>query len=210
MRSYVALPSTDRLPSTVSAADVTRLCSRFPRYYAVVRLLMPSSRASLHRASPTGPGPRVAAAGDMRPPRFRTKDVSTCMGSPTARGPSHTRHLSHEMMLPSPHQKKMSTSEMPVSQLNTQPMVSPVNASRQTSRSAAHHSGPKRLAKPYSAGDLHLLSFASLSWRSPILATNSRADRLSVMSGLAPKPTFPRHASAFAFAANRPDSLRPR
>ncbi len=53
-----ALPSTDRLPSTVSAADVTRLCSRFPRYYAVVRLLMPSSRASLFRASPTGPGPR--------------------------------------------------------------------------------------------------------------------------------------------------------
>ncbi len=49
---------------------------------------------------------RVAAAGDMRPPRFRTKDFSTRVGSPTAQGPSHTRHLSHEMMLPSPQRKK--------------------------------------------------------------------------------------------------------
>ena len=99
-------PISARVPSTVSAADVTRLCSRLPRYYAVVRLLMPSGRASLFRASPTGPGPLVAAAGGMRPPRFRTKDVSTRMGSPTAQGPSHTRHSSHEMMLPSPQRKK--------------------------------------------------------------------------------------------------------
>ena len=133
---------------------------------------MPSRRASLFRASPTGPGPLVAAAGGMRPPRFRTKDVSTRMGSPTAQGPSHTRHSSHEMMLPSPQRKKISTLEMPVSQLNTQLMVSPVNASRQPSRTAAHHSGPERLARPYSAVDFHLLSFASLSWRSPFLATS--------------------------------------
>ena len=33
-----------------------------------------------------------------------------------------------------------------VSQLNTQRMVSPVNASRQPSRTAAYHSGPERLA----------------------------------------------------------------
>ena len=133
---------------------------------------MPSRRASLFRASPTGPGPLVAAAGGMRPPRFRTKDVSTRMGSPTAQGPSHTRPSSHEMMLPSPQRKKISTLEMPVSQLNTQLMVSPVNASRQPSRTAAHHSGPERLARPYSAVDFHLLSFASLSWRSPLLARN--------------------------------------
>ena len=49
----------------------------------------------------------------------------------------------------------------PVSQLNTQPVVSPVNASRRPSRDAAHHSGPGRLAKPYPVEDLHLLSFAS-------------------------------------------------
>ena len=145
---------------------------------------MPSRRASLFRASPTGPGPLVAAAGGMRPPRFRTKDFSTRMGSPTAQGPSHTRHSSHEMMLPSPNQKKISTLEMPVSQLNTQLMVSPVNASRQPSRTAAHHSGPERLARPYSAVDFHLLSFASLSWRSPFLAINclnERGNRTTVL-----------------------------
>ena len=162
---------------------------------------MPSGRASLHRASPTGPGPRVAAAGSMRPPRFRTKDVSTCMGSPTARGPSHTRHLSHEMMLPSPQPKGIGTSEMPVSQLNTQPMVSPVNASRQTSRSAAHHSGPKRLAKPYSAGDFHLLSFASLSWRSRLLAINAPQEAPIIWSGVPPTPVL--LASYFRFPQQR-------
>jgi hypothetical protein len=80
-------------------------------------------------------------------------------------------YRSHRMMLPSRQQKAIGTSEMPVSQLNTQPMVSPVNASRQTSRAAAHHSGSGRLARPYPAKDFHLLSFASLSWRSLQLAT---------------------------------------
>ncbi len=51
-------------------------------------------------------------------------------------------------------------------------MVSPVNASRQPSRTAAHHSGSERLARPYSAADFHLLSFASLSWRSPSWVNN--------------------------------------
>ena len=67
-------------------------------------------------------------------------------------------------------EKWISTSERPVSQLNTQPIVSPVNASRLSSRAAAHHSGPKRLAKPYFVENFHLLSFASLSWRSRLLA----------------------------------------
>jgi len=144
---------------------------------------MPSRRASLFRASPTGPGPLSAAAGGMRPPRFRTKDFSTRMGSPTAQGPSHTRHSSHEMMLPSPQRKKISTLEMPVSQLNTQLMVSPVNASRQPSRTAAHHSGPERLARPYSAVDFHLLSFASLSWRSPLMAEPGHWRRVQSSDG---------------------------
>ena len=121
---------------------------------------------------------RVAAAGDMRPPRFRTKDFSTRMGSQTAQGPSHTRPSSHETMLPSPQRKKIGTLEKPVSQLNTQLMVSPVNASRQPSRTAAHHSGPERLARPYSAVDFHLLSFASLSWRTPLMATSRSSSPL--------------------------------
>ena len=69
-------------------------------------------------------------------------------------------------------EKWIGTSERPVSQLNTQPMASPVNASRRTSRTAAHHSGPERMASPYSVEDLHLLSFASLSWRSPLQTTS--------------------------------------
>jgi len=46
-------------------------------------------------------------------------------------------------------------------------MVSPVNASRLPSRVSAHHSGSRWLAKPYLVEDFHLLSFASLSWRTP-------------------------------------------
>src|SRR4029077_11100986 len=47
-------------------------------------------------------------------------------------------------------------------QLNTSPVVSPVNASRRPSRDAAHHSGSGRMASPYPMGDFHLLFFASL------------------------------------------------
>src|ERR1700720_817623 len=49
----------------------------------------------------------------------------------------------------------------PVSQLNTWPVVSPVNASRRPSRDAAHHSGSGRMASPYPIGDFYLLFFAS-------------------------------------------------
>src|SRR5262245_51534484 len=49
----------------------------------------------------------------------------------------------------------------PVSQLNTWPVVSPVNASRLSSRIAAHHSGSGWLARPYPVKDSHLLFFAS-------------------------------------------------
>ena len=58
----------------------------------------------------------------------------------------------------------------PLSQLNTQPTVSPVNASRLPSRTTAHHSGTRRLAKPYLVGDLHLLIFCQLAWRTLDLA----------------------------------------
>ena len=46
--SQLTLPSTGRLPSTVSAADVTRHCSRLLRYYAAVRLLI---RVHAHRSA---------------------------------------------------------------------------------------------------------------------------------------------------------------
>ena len=135
------------------------------RYYGPVRLL---TRVHVQRAAFGLPEPApTEVRARVRPPRFRTKDVSTCMGSPTARGPSHASHLRmDDVAFPSPERSRH-LGIRPVSQLNTQPMVTPVNASRTPSRVAAHHSGPERLARPCSVVDFHLLSFASLSWRSP-------------------------------------------
>ncbi len=54
--SQRTLPSTDRLPATVSATDVTRLCSRLPRDDAVVRLLISSGRADWGHTHRLGSG----------------------------------------------------------------------------------------------------------------------------------------------------------
>src|ERR1700682_2686209 len=77
----------------------------------------------------------------------------------------------------------------PVSQLNTWPAVSPVNASRRPSRYAAHHSGSGRMASPYPMGDFHLLFFASFLAHSD-LGHSRRSDRRPVTSGL-PLPDIP-------------------
>jgi len=114
----------------------------------------------------------------VRPPRFRTKDVSTCMGSPTARGPSHASHVRMDDVAFPSTERGRHLGIRPVSQLNTQPIVAPVNASRQPSRTAAHHSGPERLARPFSAVDFHLLSLASLSWRPPSWVKSPRFCRV--------------------------------
>ena len=73
----------------------------------------------------------------------------------------------------------------PVSQLNTRPVVAPVNASRRPSRDAAHHSGSRRLARPYRVKDFHLLFFASLSWRT-LLGINSVASETNAARPLHP------------------------
>src|SRR6202049_1566246 len=52
----------------------------------------------------------------------------------------------------------------PVSQLDTWPVVSPVNASRRPSRDAAHHSGSGRLARPSPWGTFTSYSLPA-SWR---------------------------------------------
>jgi len=54
--------------------------------------------------------------------------------------------IRHGTMLPSLQRKEIGTSELdPFRQLNTWPVVSPVNASRRPSRDAAHHSGSGRM-----------------------------------------------------------------
>src|SRR5262249_9318567 len=78
----------------------------------------------------------------------------------------------------------------PVSQLNTWPVVSPVNASRRPSRDAAHHSGLGRLARPFPWG-----TFTSYSL--PACLAHSRSGhslqivgrRKSVHARNAPKAT---------------------
>src|SRR5215475_14248108 len=64
----------------------------------------------------------------------------------------------------------------PVSQLNTWPVVSPVNASRRPSRDAAHHSGLGRLARPFPWG-----TFTSYSL--PAYLAHAAQDQKSSRSG---------------------------
>ena len=65
----------------------------------------------------------------MRPPRFRTKDVTTCMGSTTAQGPPLQAIYARSDIALSSAERDRRPGISPVSQLNTQPVVSPVNAS---------------------------------------------------------------------------------
>src|ERR1700690_2670031 len=114
----------------------------------------------------------------MRPPRFRAKNFSTCTRSPTARGSSYASNSPWDDVAFSSTERDRHLGIRPVSQLNTWPVVSPVNASRRPSRDAAHHSGSGRMASPYPMGDFHLLFFASFlahsalgQTRKPALAT---------------------------------------
>ena len=82
----LTFPSTGRLPSAISAADFSRLCSMLQRYYAAVRLLVCSSTASSPRL-PVAARDRQATAGQTRSPRFRRdpsiRDVASDPGRAT-------------------------------------------------------------------------------------------------------------------------------
>src|SRR6266446_10008604 len=87
--AYRLFPSGEALPSTTSAGSCLPLFGRFlgttassdfsSAYILGVRLL------------PSRAGPAQVRAR-VRPPRFRTKNFSTCARSPTARGSSHASH----------------------------------------------------------------------------------------------------------------------
>src|SRR5262249_24816645 len=72
----------------------------------------------------------------------------TCTRSPTARGSAHASHYAMGDVAFSSTERDRHLGIRPVSQLNTWPVVSPVNASRRPSRDAAHHSGSGWLARP--------------------------------------------------------------
>src|SRR5438552_8865940 len=129
------------------------------RYYDPVRILI---RVHVHRSAVAFMNrPGLPVRTRMRLPRFRAKNFSTCTRSPTARGSSHASHSPWDDVAFSSTEGDRHLGIRPVSQLNTWPVVSPVNASRRPSRDAAHHSGSGRMAGPYPMGDFHLLFFAS-------------------------------------------------
>ena len=125
-----------RFASTMASSDFSST------YMLGVRLV--ASRA----------GPAHECRAWMRPPRFRAKNFSTCTRSPTARGSSHASHSPWDDVAFSSTERDRHLGIRPVSQLNTWPVVSPVNASRRPSRDAAHHSGSGRLARPSPWGTL--------------------------------------------------------
>src|SRR5262245_18386989 len=139
-------------------------------YYKPVGILI---RVHVHRSAVAFMNrPGLPVRTRMRLPRFRAKNFSTCARSPTARGSSHSSHSPWDDVAFSFSEYHLHLGTRPVSQLNTWPVVSPVNASRRPSRGAAHHSGSGRMATPYPVKDLHLLFFASLSWRTPSWVMN--------------------------------------
>ena len=110
--------------------------------------------------------PGIPLRTRMRLPRFRAKNFSTCTRSPTARGSSHASHSPQDDVAFSSTERDRHLGIGPVSQLNTWPVVSPVNASRRPSRDAAHHSGSGRLARPSPWGTFTSYSLPA-SWRTP-------------------------------------------
>src|SRR5258708_5433964 len=152
-------PLGEALPSTTSAESCLPLFSRFASTMASSDFSSTYMLGVRLVAFPSRPGTRVRAW--MRPPRFRAKNFSTCTRSPTARGSSHASHSPWDDVAFSSTEGDRHLGIRPVSQLNTWPVVSPVNASRRPSRDAAHHSGSGRMASPYPMGDFHLLFFAS-------------------------------------------------
>src|SRR6267378_1540698 len=151
-------PSGEDLPSTTSAG------SRLPLFGPFLGTTTSSDFSSAYmlglRLLPSRAGPAQVRAR-VRPPRFRAKNFSTCARSTTARGSSHASHSPWDDVAFSSSERDRHLGIRPVSQLNTWPVVSPVNASRRPSRDAAHHSGSGRMASPYPMGDFHLLFFAS-------------------------------------------------
>jgi hypothetical protein len=142
-------PLGEVLPSPVSAEERPRRSTAssvlLPRPNPHPRLIV-----RLAFMSRTG----LPCRSRMRPPRFRAKNFSTCTRSTTARGsPIQASTLWDDVAFSAP-ERDQHLGIRPVSQLNTWPVVSPVNASRRPSRDAAHHSGLGWLARPFPWGTL--------------------------------------------------------
>ena len=104
----LALPSTGRLPSTVSAADVTRHCSRLPQYYAAVRLLV---RVHAHRAAIAFMGRSGALTGHERGLPGSAQRTSPRAWGHRQREAPRPQAIYAGRMLPSLQENEIGTSE---------------------------------------------------------------------------------------------------
>src|SRR6267143_3775750 len=158
-------PSGEALPSTTSAGSCLPL---FDRFHGTMASSDFSSAYMLGvRPLPSRAGPARLRAR-VRPPRFRAKNFSTCTRSPTARGSSHASQYAMEDVAFSSAVRDRHLGIRPVSQLNTRPVVSPVNASRlalasRTSCITRGRGGWLDLPR----GGLSPPILCQLSWRTP-------------------------------------------
>jgi hypothetical protein len=138
----------DQPPSLhlLRAALRRQFVRRLRRYYAAVRL-----PAAVHHR-------RTSLDFTMRPerrrwvtagsPGSRASCFHACLGSPTARDTNAPCHCG-TLVVAFPFPKQGRHSELsPFSRLNTQPTLSPVNASPRGLLPATHDSGPLWLARP--------------------------------------------------------------
>jgi hypothetical protein len=187
----LTFPSTGRLPSVISAADFSRLCSMLHRYYAAVRLLVCSSTASSPRL-PAAARDRQATAGQTRSPRFRRdpsiRDVASDPGRATV------PRITAPHMLPSAVATASAPAISRISWLNPTPQTITVYASPMVvtfhdatlvtgqalplSRTGLSPAGPRqlRLAHRYSfiIRDLHPLLLAGLPAHSAFTPSGHR------------------------------------
>ena len=157
----LAFPPTGRLPSVISAADFSRLCSMLHRYYAAVRLLVCSSTASFPQL-PVAARDRQATAGQTRSPRFRRdpsiRDVASDPGRATV------PRITAPHMLPSAVATASAPATSRISWLNPTPQMITVYASPWSSPPPTQHSLPGG-RYPLPGPDFHRLDRASFAWR---------------------------------------------
>src|SRR5213592_3357280 len=150
------------------------------RYYDPVRILI---RVHVHRSAVAFMNrPGLPVRTRMRLPRFRAKNFSTCTRSPTARGSSHASHSPWDDVAFSSTEGDRHLGIRPVSQLNTWPVVSLVNASRSAlaGRRASLGVGADGWSLPH--GGLSPPILCQLSWRTPLRVTSGNTHTEQMLS----------------------------
>jgi hypothetical protein len=128
-------------------------------HYDLIRLLTHVHARRAASAFPSRPGTSPGASETSQVPRkelLHVRKVSDCARF------SHPSQYAMGDVAFSSAERDRHLGIRPVSQLNTWPVVSPVNASRRPSRDAAHHSGLGRLARPFPWGTFTSYSLPAL------------------------------------------------